>query len=160
MDRVIVYIGLGSNLDNPNKQLDSAVVAINQLPTSELICESPRYQTAPIGPPGQDDYVNSVVKLRTKLSPHQLLCELQAIELAQDRKREVHWGPRTLDLDILMYDDAVISTDDLVIPHPYMHERRFVLQPLADIAPDLEVPCKGNIKKLLKACENQDVKPL
>lgn len=135
------YIGLGSNLESPLEQVCRAMAALRQLSQTTLLMASPLYRTAPMGgPPGQADYINAVVALETILDPIELLDALQAIENAHGRVRTEHWGPRTLDLDILLYDELVMETERLTLPHPGLLQRGFVLYPLADIAPDLVLP--------------------
>lgn len=154
-----VYIGLGSNLDNPHSQLQRAINALANLADTQLIACSSFYQTAPIGPE-QDDFLNAVVKLSTTLGMFALLQQTQAIEQAHRRVRDIHWGPRTLDLDILLYGEQVINSETLTIPHPLMHQRGFVLQPLAEIANDIEIPQKGPILHWLELASEQVVKRL
>ncbi|HIP53557.1 MAG TPA: 2-amino-4-hydroxy-6-hydroxymethyldihydropteridine diphosphokinase [Chromatiales bacterium] len=156
-----VYIALGSNLDGPLTQLERAVKALGALPDTALKRVSPYYRTAPIGPPGQPDYFNAVVLLETYLDPLPLLDELQRIERDQGRVRGEHWGPRTLDLDILLYNGEEICEPRLQVPHPCMHERAFVLCPLADIAPSsLDIPGRGRLEALLADCPDEGVERL
>ncbi|MEP1469696.1 MAG: 2-amino-4-hydroxy-6-hydroxymethyldihydropteridine diphosphokinase [Halieaceae bacterium] len=131
---VCAYIGLGANLDNPAEQLSSAVAAIDALPQSSIQAISSVYSSPPMGPRDQPDYLNAVLALNTLLTPRDLLASLQAIEDAQGRQRGERWGPRTLDLDILLYGDEVIAETLLQIPHPGLQLRDFVLQPLLEIA--------------------------
>lgn len=133
------YIGLGSNLASPMQQLTEACKAIRHSEDITLEAISPWYQSVAVGPE-QPDYINGAVKITTTLEPEALLDTLQAIELAHGRERKIHWGPRTLDLDILLYGDQQINTDRLTVPHAYMSERNFVVYPLADIAPNLTLP--------------------
>lgn len=133
------YIALGSNLDNPSQQITLAIDELGQLPQITLLVSSSLYRSKAVGPP-QDDYINAVVAIETSLSPQQLLGALQALEQRHQRKRTVRWGPRTLDCDILLYGDDIINEDNLIIPHPRMLERGFVLVPLAEIAEDLLLP--------------------
>lgn len=149
---VAVYIGLGSNLDDPRAQLRRAFEELAGIADSQIAARSPVYRSDPIGPPGQPDYLNAVVRLDTALAAEALLDALQAIEQAHQRQREIHWGPRTLDLDLLLYGDMEIASSRLQVPHPYMTERAFVLYPLADIAPDLVIPGHGPLVDLLAAC--------
>jgi 2-amino-4-hydroxy-6-hydroxymethyldihydropteridine diphosphokinase len=138
---VRVYIGLGSNLASPLRQVRVAIAELAQLPQSRLCAISPLYRSRPLGPAGQPDYINAVAALETTLTPLELLDGLQAIEKRHGRKRgAVRWGPRTLDLDLLLYGDAVIDEPRLTVPHPEMAQRGFVLRPLADIAPLLRLP--------------------
>jgi 2-amino-4-hydroxy-6-hydroxymethyldihydropteridine diphosphokinase len=139
-DAVVAYVGLGSNLNNPLTQLHTAYKAIGKLPDSHLGDISNIYQSQAIGPQGQPDYLNAVVSLHTRLKPEQLLLELQEIENQQGRKRELRWGARTLDLDIILYGDLLIDTPLLTVPHKEMLRRNFVLLPLFDLNPDLMLP--------------------
>ena len=117
------YIALGANLENPYQQLLQAIEHLKQLPLSEWGCVSPLYSSSPMGPQDQPDYVNGVAYIRTSLNPHQLLDELQKIELTQGRVRKSErWGPRTLDLDLLLYGQQVIQDERLIVPHYGMKE--------------------------------------
>jgi 2-amino-4-hydroxy-6-hydroxymethyldihydropteridine diphosphokinase len=148
-----VYIGIGSNLDNPLQQVRQAINELRQLADSEYIASSSLYRTSPMGPSEQPDYINAVSLLQTCLAPLDLLNELQAIENTHGRNRDVQrWGPRTLDLDILLYGEKIISDTRLCIPHPGLHERSFVLYPLQDINPDLVIPGYGPLAKLIEQC--------
>lgn len=152
----VVYIALGSNMDSPHGQLDSALEAIAQQPDMELTALSSRYQTAPIGPQ-QPDFINAAAELSTDLSPLALLDALQAIEQQQNRVRSIHWGPRTLDLDILFYDNLLMDSERLTIPHPRIGERAFVLVPLADLNPQLTLPNGETVAQLLANCSQQGI---
>ncbi|HEB27945.1 MAG TPA: 2-amino-4-hydroxy-6-hydroxymethyldihydropteridine diphosphokinase [Porticoccus sp.] len=134
------FIALGSNLEQPLEQVNRAIEALAKLPNSRLEATSPWYQSTAIGPGNQADYINGVAELCTTQKPLQLLSLLQQIENQQQRKRLQHWGPRTLDLDLLLYGDQVINEATLTVPHARMLERNFVLCPLHDIAPDLVLP--------------------
>ena len=150
------YIGLGSNLDNPLQQVVSAASEIKELASVKNITLSPLYISQPVGPQDQPDYVNAVMRINTCLEPSHLLKQLRAIEHDHARIRSVRWGARTLDLDILLYNNQIIDLADLVVPHPELANRAFVLYPLADIAPsDLWVPKKGVLSDLLAACPSQ-----
>src|SRR5690606_11032591 len=131
------YIGLGSNLDDPLAQVQRALERLAQLPDTQLIGQSRLYRSAPVGPEGQPDYINAVACLNTTLAPETLLDQLQHLEHQQGRVRSLRWGPRTLDLDILLYDALVLQTPRLTLPHPEMINRNFVLHPLSELAPDL-----------------------
>tara|TARA_R110002110_G_scaffold362241_1_gene571978 strand:+ start:36338 stop:36874 length:537 start_codon:yes stop_codon:yes gene_type:complete len=147
------FIALGSNLHNPLEQLKSAVAALSLLPDSHVEACSDIYRSAPVGPAGQPDYLNAAVRLATDLSREALLDALQDIENRQGREREVRWGPRTLDLDILLFGDAVIATPRLTVPHPAMQQRNFVLQPLMDVAgPDWVLPDGAVLGTLVATC--------
>ena len=154
---VTAYIGLGSNLENPRDQVTRALEELAAIPETTLIDASSLYRSAPIGPEGQPDYINAVARLKTRLSPLQLLDALQTIEDAHGRVREERWGARTLDLDLLLYGEQHIQHERLTVPHPEMHRRAFVLVPLAEIAPELEIPAKGGVMSLLERCEEMDI---
>ncbi len=136
----ISYIGLGSNLDSPQRQLKCALQALEHNQWIDVCSISAYYRSRAIGPGTQPDYCNAVVAICSSLTPFDLLCQLQRIEDAQGRTRYQRWGARTLDLDILFYGDQRIDTPRLTIPHPRLSERNFVLYPLADIAPNLILP--------------------
>jgi 2-amino-4-hydroxy-6-hydroxymethyldihydropteridine diphosphokinase len=156
-----VYIGLGSNLGdhggNPETQLHQAIESISQHPDINLMAVSPRYQTQAIGPGNQPDYINAVARLNTELSPLDLLDCLQQIEHQQGRVRTIRWGARTIDLDILLYNDRVIDSERLTVPHPRMHERAFVLAPLRDLNASIVLPNGENILSLLANCSDQGI---
>jgi 2-amino-4-hydroxy-6-hydroxymethyldihydropteridine diphosphokinase len=154
MPAVTAYIGLGSNLDDPAAQMQRALLALAALPHSRLRRQSPFYRSRPMGPADQPDYLNAVAALETRLAPLALLDALQAIEQAQGRKRDgQRWGPRSLDLDILLYGAQQIDEARLQVPHPGLGERNFVLYPMADIAPgSLPIPGQGTLAELQAAC--------
>lgn len=160
MAAVRAYIGLGSNLDDPAGQLCQAVTALARLPGTRLAACSRFYRSAPLGPQDQPDYVNAVAALDTELAPDVLLDALQVIETAQGRVRLRRWGPRTLDLDILLYGDSVLATPRLSVPHPGLAERGFVLYPLAELAPDLMLPDGRALAELLAKCDSAGLEPL
>lgn len=144
-----VYLALGSNLAAPVHQVNSALQALSEMPQTTLVCCSPFYRTRPMGPQDQPDYLNAVAALDTQLSPDAFLDCTQAIEQAQGRERkEERWGPRTLDLDILLFGTQQLNTERLTIPHYGLKVREFMLYPLADIAPDLIFP-DGTVLKML-----------
>ncbi|MFG0722272.1 2-amino-4-hydroxy-6-hydroxymethyldihydropteridine diphosphokinase [Pseudomonas sp. GLN_6] len=148
-----VYIGLGSNLATPLEQLRSALTALTALPQTQLVAQSSFYASDPLGPADQPRYVNAVAALDTELSPLALLDALQTIELEQGRTRKAErWGPRTLDLDILLFGERQLDEPRLTVPHYHMHARAFVLYPLAEIAPDLQLPDGRALTELLDAC--------
>ncbi|WP_027328566.1 2-amino-4-hydroxy-6-hydroxymethyldihydropteridine diphosphokinase [Marinimicrobium agarilyticum] len=151
MSRVHSYIGLGSNLDAPREQVERAFDELARLPHSRLLARSPLYRSAPVGPP-QPDYINAVAQLETTLPPLELLDELQRLEQAHQRVRREHWGPRTLDLDLLLYGEQTIDHPRLQVPHPEMPRRAFVLYPLADITPELTLPSNTPLESLLAQC--------
>lgn len=134
------YIALGSNLNQPKQQLNDAIHRLSQLQHSQLIRVSSFYQSKPLGPQDQPDYVNAVICLDTQLAPLSLLDQLQQIEQQQGRVRLRRWGERTLDLDILLYGDMQMASERLTLPHYAMTEREFVIVPLFEIAPDLLLP--------------------
>ncbi|AQS40064.1 2-amino-4-hydroxy-6-hydroxymethyldihydropteridine diphosphokinase [Shewanella psychrophila] len=149
-----VYVALGANLTEPESQLDSACKALAELADSNIkpaLTISSYYRSAPMGDVIQPDYVNAVVGFHTTLEPIELLDELQKIENEQGRVRLERWGPRTLDLDILLYDNQTIDTSRLTVPHYGMKQRSFVLIPLADIAPNLTLPCGTKLNGLIDA---------
>jgi len=145
------YIGLGSNLENPFQQITDAFEELAALEHCELITRSSIYRSDPVGPQDQPDFINAVAALDTTLEPHALLDELQRLEQQHRRIRERHWGPRTLDLDLLLYGEQVIDTERLTVPHAFMCERTFVLWPLAEIAPELVLPDRRSLSQLLVA---------
>ncbi|WP_419534500.1 2-amino-4-hydroxy-6-hydroxymethyldihydropteridine diphosphokinase [Endozoicomonas sp.] len=142
------YVALGSNLEQPELQLQRAVDHIDSAPHIAVSACSRLYRSDPVGPPGQPDYCNAVVAVNTTLEPIQLLDALQSIENAHGRVRSVRWGPRTLDLDIILFGDQTIESERLTIPHYQMHVRNFVLCPLLDVAPELELP-DGTVLKAM-----------
>lgn len=147
------YIGLGANLGDARATLQRAAAELAQAPGITHFVLSPLYRTAPVDSSGPD-YVNAVAMLATTLSPHELLRLLQGIEQQHGRLRPYRNAPRTLDLDLLLFGDQKIDDTDLIVPHPRMHERAFVLQPLADLAPEL-VLAQGSVQALLAACAGQ-----
>jgi 2-amino-4-hydroxy-6-hydroxymethyldihydropteridine diphosphokinase len=132
---IIAYLGLGANLDDPRQQLQEALERLNNADEVEVTRVSTFYRNPPLGPANQPWYVNAVARVRTRLGPEELLHLLQQIETAMGRVRGERWGSRVIDLDLLLYNGEVIFTPDLVVPHPEMHLRIFVLTPLAEIAP-------------------------
>lgn len=155
------YIGIGSNLAEPLTQVRRAITALKAIPASSLALVSPWYGSSPVGgPDGQPDYINGVAGLQTRLTPHALLDALQAIENQQSRERHTRWGARTLDLDLLLYDDQHIHDERLTVPHPRMIERAFVLAPLADIAPQLVLPNGCSVASLLAQLSTTGLWPL
>lgn len=156
---VPVWVGLGANLGDTRATLAAALEALCALPGTQLIAKSSWYRSAPIEASGPD-YLNAVAQLHTRLAPHDLLTRLQAIEAQHGRERPWRNAPRTLDLDLLLYGGQVIDTPTLAVPHPRMHQRAFVLQPLAECWPDLIVPGKGRVRELLAAVAAQPVEKL
>lgn len=145
---VRAFVGLGSNLGAPAQYIHDAVKALNALPGTRLIRVSSLYRTAPIGKTDQPDFCNAVAEIETCLSSRELLQHMLVVEQRQGRVRGERNGPRTLDLDLLMYGNEVVRTNDLEIPHPRMHERAFVMVPLAEIAADVVVPGQGCARDL------------
>ena len=153
------YIGLGANLGDPGAALSEAIEALAGLPDSVLRARSSFYRTAPIDAVGPD-FLNAVVQIETRLAPHALLAALQRIEHVHGRERPYRNAPRTLDLDLLLYDAQVIDTPTLTVPHPRLHERAFVLRPLVEIAPLLTVPGRGRVADLLVPVAGQRIDKL
>jgi 2-amino-4-hydroxy-6-hydroxymethyldihydropteridine diphosphokinase len=151
------FIGLGSNLEQPLQQVQRAIAELAELADSRLGMISPWYQSRAIGPGQQDDYINGVVELFTALDAHPLLQALHRIEASHGRERIVHWGPRTLDLDLLLYGDQRINDSLLTVPHPRMLERSFVLYPLYNIAPDLLLTDGTSLRSRLDYCPFEDL---
>lgn len=152
------YIGLGSNLENPLGQVQQAADAIKAL--GSIRAQSSWYQSKAIGPGKQPDYINGVICLETGLTAPQLLLSLQAIENRHGRKRTVRWGARTLDLDILLFNDEIISSEHLTIPHPHMLERNFVMVPLQEIAPELRLPNQQTVTAIIATLSQQGLEKL
>jgi len=156
----IAYIGLGSNLQDPHGQLRRAFADLEGLPDTHVVAKSSLYRSAPIGLLDQPDFVNAVAKISTALKPQELLKLLLHIEHQHGRERSVRNAPRTLDLDVLLYDEVQLHEHGLTIPHPQMHLRAFVLQPLLEVSPDVSVPGVGQAQGLLQACEDQVLEKL
>ncbi len=146
------YIGLGSNLDAPQQQVVRALEELATVPETRLLAHSSLYRSAPMGPADQPDYINAVALLETTLEAHSLLDKLQALEQLHQRVRLERWGPRTLDLDLLLYGDEQIQSPRLSVPHPGMAERNFVLWPLNEISPELHLPDGRSLAALLTEC--------
>ena len=134
------FVGLGANLDNPLRQVTQALAELDAIEHTRVLGASSLYRTAPVGYADQPDFINAVARLRTGLSPRELLDALHAIENRHARRRSVRNAPRTLDLDLLLYGMLVVREAGLIVPHPRMHERAFVLLPLAELAPEVCVP--------------------
>lgn len=150
----VAYVALGSNLQSPITQVQRGFHALGSLADTRLLRRSSLYQSAPWGLSGQPDFINAVAELETSLDAHALLTALQSIEHNHGRNRSgPRWGPRTLDLDLLLFDDLVLDTNDLQLPHPRMHERAFVLLPLAELAPELHIPGHGPLAELAVALD-------
>ena len=147
------YVGLGSNLADPEQQVRGALEELGSLPETRLVTHSRLYRSPPMGPVAQTDFINAVAALVTRLPPRVLLAALQGIEDAHGRDRtEIRWGPRTLDLDLLLVADLRLDESPVRLPHPGVHERNFVLYPLAEIAPALMVPGQGRVAQLAARC--------
>lgn len=153
----VAYVALGANLGDPVATVRAAALALAGLPDSRLIAVSSLYRTAPVGLLGQPDFINAVAALETTLPPGALLDELFAIEARFGRQRSVRNAPRTLDLDLLLHGATRCDDSRLTLPHPRMHERAFVLAPLAEIAPQLDIPGHGPAAGLLRACADQRI---
>lgn len=152
---VSCFIGIGSNLDDPVKQMQEAWSALSVLRNTQLVSTSSLYGSDPMGPQDQPDYVNSVAEISTQLSPLCLLDELQAVEDKQGRVRgHNRWTARTLDLDLLLYGQQVLTSERLTVPHPGITERSFVLMPLLEIAPNCIIPGKGSADTFAASAEN------
>jgi len=157
---VTAYIGLGANLDGPAAHLERAFAELDQLPATRLVARSSLYKSAPLGPPGQPDYLNAVARVETGLTPEALLAALKEIEARHGRRAGPRWGPRPLDLDILLYADVTLATPALTLPHPGLHERAFVLYPLADLAPELAITGLGRVRDLKDRCRETRIQRL
>lgn len=157
---VRAYVGLGSNLQDPAAQLARAVMELARLPQTTLLAQSPFYASRPVGPQDQPDFVNGAVELSTSLLPHQLLDHLQAIEQAHGRERLRHWGPRTLDLDLLLFGDETLSDERLTVPHTELANRDFALQPLLDLNPELALPDGRRVDQLRAQCQDNQLRKL
>ncbi len=150
MKKNTVYIGLGSNIEQPYQQIKTAVIALDALPETRVIKDSGYFKSRPMGPEDQPDYVNAVVKIETTITVNVLLQRCQQIEQQQGRIRSRRWGERTIDLDILLYADQQIQNDDLIVPHPGVCLRDFVYMPLLKLAPEITVPGKGLLNDVVK----------
>jgi 2-amino-4-hydroxy-6-hydroxymethyldihydropteridine diphosphokinase len=146
------YIAIGSNLASPEDQVRTAIDELAAIPNSEMILSSSLYRSKPMGPQDQPDFINAVAVLLSQLDPAELLRELKQVENRHGRERDTQrWGPRILDLDLLVFGRHVIESDALTVPHPGIPSRNFVLLPLHEIAPYLEIPGSGTVTKLLAA---------
>lgn len=155
---VKAYIGVGSNLNDPQRQVEVAIASLNKIPQSHVSCASSFYRSTPLGVKDQPEFINAVAEVETSLAPHALLAHLQRIEKEQGRVRDgTHWGPRIIDLDILLYGEQHVSTDDLRIPHPEMMKREFVIYPLAEIVPSLILPDGAPVAACQVACPSRGI---
>lgn len=160
-DPTTAFVALGSNLDHPVEQVRRALAELDQIGGTRVMRNSALYRSAPVGPGDQPDYVNAVACLITTLGPLALLHELQAIECRHGRVRGAErWEARPLDLDLLLFDDVSLNTPQLIVPHPRLHERGFVLVPLREIAAELHVPGHGTVAELLTRVRSDDVRRL
>jgi len=164
----VAYVGLGSNLACPETQLRTALAELDALPQSRCLSHSSLYRSPPMLAPGQPDtqpdYLNAVAVLETGLGPVELLTALQHLESQHHRQRAERWGPRTLDLDLLLFGDEIIDLPELTVPHPGLYERNFVLYPLAELITEqtetLHIPGRGTLADLLAACPRGELKKL
>ena len=154
------FIALGSNLQDPQQQVQRAMEELNGLPGTRLVARSSLYRTAPEGYDDQPDFINAVAEVETTLEAEALMRQLLALEATFGRERPFPNAPRVLDLDLLLYDNLELDTEVLTLPHPRMHERGFVLLPLAEIAPDLMIPGKGRVGDLAQLCSEQGMERL
>lgn len=154
------FIGLGSNMVNPSSQVRQAMQLIDQLPETRVLARSSLYRSAPVGYLEQPDFINAVVQVETALAPNALLQALLALEQQQGRTREFLNSPRTLDLDVLLYDDLQHHEHGLTVPHPQMHKRAFVLLPLLEIAPECLIPGVGSARQAMGQCGDQQLERL
>jgi 2-amino-4-hydroxy-6-hydroxymethyldihydropteridine diphosphokinase len=146
-----VYLGIGSNKNHPYFRINTVLKQINRIKSTNIVKKSSLYVTKPLGPQAQPDFINSVIEIRTNLEPLKLLHELQNLERLHNRKKTKRWGPRSMDIDILIYNNLIMNTDKLVIPHPGLEYRDFVLMPLYEITSyRFEIPKYGKIINLIK----------
>ncbi|MBA1147005.1 2-amino-4-hydroxy-6-hydroxymethyldihydropteridine diphosphokinase [Ectothiorhodospiraceae bacterium WFHF3C12] len=157
---VTAYVGLGSNLDDPERQVRAALAALDRLPGTSLTAASSLYRNPPMGPQDQPDYVNAVARLSTVLEPVALLDGLLGIEQRQGRRRGRRWGERILDLDLLLWGEREMAHERLTLPHPGLHERAFVLYPLAELSPALRVPGHGPVAVLCTRVDGSGLRRL
>ena len=151
------YVGLGANLGDALSTIRQALDELDALPDTRVVARSPLYRSAPVGYAPQPDFVNAVAEVRTSLAAGELLAALIEIEARHGRERSFANAPRTLDLDLLLYGDEVMQSERLTLPHPRMHERAFVLKPLLDLAPRIEIPGRGPARQLLARCAGQAI---
>jgi len=156
-----VYVGIGSNLDEPLLQAEQALMRLTMLPETRFIKASSYYLSEPMGPEDQPDYVNLVAKLETQLKPLEFLQYCQAIEQGQGRVRgSLRWGPRRIDVDILLYGDEIITTEELTVPHYAFKERDFVVVPMMEIEPELVLPTGETLKSIYQSCPKHRLEKL
>ena len=156
----LAFVALGANLADPAHQIRAALESLSRLPDSRLLRASSLYRTAPLGVAGQPDFINAVALVETTLAPHELLAALFAIEAEFGRRRDYRNAPRTLDLDLLLYDELVLDGTELQLPHPRMHLRAFVLAPLLEIAPACVIPGRGTAAAWRPAVSMQPIEKL
>jgi 2-amino-4-hydroxy-6-hydroxymethyldihydropteridine diphosphokinase len=156
----VAYVGIGSNLDDPRTQVLVSFRELDELPHTRVVKRSSLYRSAPVGYAPQPDFINAVAQLETGLPAVRLLAELQEIEARHGRSRSFANAPRTLDLDLLLFGESPMNAPGLNLPHPRMHERAFVLAPLVEISPDVEIPGRGAAKPLLDSTKNQKIERL
>lgn len=151
------FVAFGSNLKNPKNQVEQAIQTLKNTPHIQLVQTSSLYKTAPVGYDNQDDFINAVAEIKTDLTPIELLQKLLEIEQTFGRERPFPNAPRVLDLDLLLYEDVAMQSAELTLPHPRMQERGFVMIPLAEIAPDIQIGQHGHADELAAKCDNQGV---
>ena len=157
---ITAFVALGANLDGPAAHVTQALDELDRLPDSRVVRRSSLYRTSPVGYLDQPDFINAVAQLDTGLAPEPLLDALQALEQRHGRQRSTPNAPRTLDLDLLLYGDRTAGNARLTLPHPRLHERAFVLMPLAEIAPEVDGPGRGRVKDLLEKVDRSGVEKL
>lgn len=161
MTAVVAHIGLGSNLEDPTRQVERAIDELDALPETRVLRRSRLYRTRPWGLAGQPDFVNAVAAVETSLGARELLDQLLAIERRRGRRRDgERWGPRVIDLDLLLFGACCLREPGIEVPHPRLHERAFVLVPLGELDPDLHVPGQGRVSVLAAALGETDCEPL
>jgi 2-amino-4-hydroxy-6-hydroxymethyldihydropteridine diphosphokinase len=153
----VAYVGIGANLDDPRTQVLDALQELDRLPHTRVVKRSSLYRSTPLGYAPQPDFINAVAQLETGLAAERLLAELQEIEARHGRRRSFPNAPRTLDLDLLLFGESQMSAPGLKIPHPRLHERAFVLAPLVEISPDVEIPGRGAAKPLMDSTKGQKI---
>lgn len=154
------FIAFGANIGDPAASFEHACAALAALPDTTVVRRSSLYRSAPVGVEDQPDFINGVIEVRTGIAPDALLAHLLDIEREAGRRRDSHCAPRTLDLDLLLYDERVIHVPGLEVPHPRMHQRAFVLVPLVEIAPDAAIPGHGPVALLLPGVADQEIAPV
>lgn len=153
----LAYVGLGSNLDQPAAQIAKALTGLASLPATQLLRQSSLYRSPPWGYPDQPDFINAVAELETQLDTVELLAEMLALERRLGRRRDgPRWGPRLIDLDLLVHGDQELETETVQVPHPRIAERAFVLMPLAELAPNLDLAGMGRVSQLLERLPESD----